>query len=211
MKFKEFISQQAMTEKLPFQMLGNIPKRWKDSPKEEIAGLGFPKINTLVAREVWFREFLATTVSNRRVELQISLFSLAKKFKQECGDEKMTDSQALKMLMNLANGASGENGVVNEEHESFFMRHLGDFQALMNLMQGLTDGVMEKLSLATFFIASRVDPEWEFEDTATLYPQELQAIVDFIDLEANEGKPPEETNATEEADLGKSLTPSSSN
>lgn len=208
MRFKEFISTQAMTEKLPFQLLGKIPKRWEQLEKVAIAGLDFPKMNTLIAREVWFREFLATTASNRRVELQVALFSLAKRFKEECGKGVMSDSEALKALMNITNGkASDENGetsVVDEEHESFFMRHLGEFQSMLNLMQGLTDGMMERLSLATFFIVSRIDPEWEFEDTATLTAEEVEGIVDFFELESAGGKPKgEEIPELEAASLGK--------
>ena len=208
MKFREFITTQAMSEKLPFQLLGKIPKRWEQLEKVAIAGLEFPKMNTLIAREVWFREFLATTASNRRVELQVALFSLAKRFKEECGKGQMSDSDALKALMNLTGGRTNdENGepvVVDEEHESFFMRHLGEFQSMLNLMQGLTDGMMERLSLATFFIVSRIDPEWEFEDTATLTADEVQGIVDFFELEAMEGKPKvNETPELEASSLGK--------
>ncbi len=191
--FKAWVSSQALGEKIPFEVLGTIPKRWANVEKEEIACMQFPVLNTLLTREVWFREFIGTSLGNKKVELQVGIYTLAKKLRDFAPGIISTDTKAVHELSMLLNGqqAKEEDEAVQAEKDemlnSFFMSHLADFQGLLNLIQSMSDNTMNEMLQVTFFIASRVDASWGFGDTSTLLPDELQAIKAFMVREMNGG------------------------
>lgn len=239
--FQQWVSTQALGEKIPFSVIGSIPKRWAKVEKAEIAGMSFPILKTLLTREIWFKEFIARNLGNKRMELQIGMYALAKKLRDYAPHIIDSDSMAIKELSALLTGQrikkeeptegsdteaeESDEDVVLIENESlveaevvvetreeildtFCIAHIGDFQNLLCIMQSMSDETMAQMLQVTFFIASRADTSWDFSDTTTLLPDELEAIKAFISLEMNGGVVQAENTlvqAEEEESLGEEL------
>lgn len=213
MNFKEFVKAQAVADKLPFD-LDIQPEPW-DGECVMVGRFRLPKYNELLTRESWWLEYLASTLGQRRIELQIEIFSLAKLLKEELQLEN--DSVALKTLSELMGGENEQSEVETEEErlkrevladqkQSFFMRHLARFTKLSDMVAATEEGAVEAWMRITFFLLSRYDANWTFSNTAGLRKSEIAALINFINQEVNGGVLPEET--TEEEDLGKGLSSS---
>lgn len=214
MDFKEFIKAQAVRDKLPFD-ISIEPEPW-DGGFALVGRFQLPQYNELLTRESWFFEYLATTIGQRRIELQIELYSLARIIKEELQLE--SDSIALRVLSNLTGGGSPEpktgetederkireavSSVSTEAKESFFMRHLNRFTKLSDMAAATEEGAVEAWMRITFFLLSRYDGNWSFSKTASLRKSEIDALINFINTEANGGVPLQ-TQFETETDLGK--------
>lgn len=212
MLFKDFVKAKALEDKLPFEL--DIEPIAHDGPFVKIGRFQLPQYNELLTREAWFMEVLASSVGQRRIELQIEIFSLAKLLKEELGLEN--DSVALKTLSELMGGDAEQPEVETEEErskrqlladqkQSFFMRHLGRFTKLSDMVAATEEGAVESWMRITFFLLSRYDANWTFSNTAGLRKSEIAALINFINQEVNGGVLPEETTEDEE-DLGKGLS-----
>lgn len=210
MQFEEFVKNKALEDKLPFD-IDIKPEAW-EGPFANVGRFQLPQYNELLTREAWWLEVLASTVGQRRVELQIELYSLAKLIKSELQLE--SDSAALKMLSQMTGGADEPppeseteeqrqaRESLNEKKQSFFMAHLNRFTKLADMAAATEEGAVEAWMRITFFLLSRYDANWSFSKTASLRKSEIDALVKFIATEANGGVPPQEQPETE-PDLGK--------
>lgn len=214
MLFKDFVKAKALEDKLPFDM--DIEPIAHDGVFVNVGRFQLPQFNELLTRESWFMEVLASSVGQRRIELQIELYSLAKLIKEELQLE--SDSIALRVLSNLTGGGNPEPSygetederkireavavVPTEAKEAFFMRHLHRFTKLSDMAAATEEGAVEAWMRITFFLLSRYDANWSFSKTASLRKSEIDALINFINTEANGGVPLQ-TQSETETDLGK--------
>lgn len=210
MDIREIIRNYAIADKAPFD-LDIQPEPW-EGPFATVGRFQLARYDELLTRESWFFEIVAQKIGQRRIELQIEIFSFAKLIKEEFQLEK--DADALKILSGLMVGKKTpeqeteeerkQREALEEQEQTFLMKHLDRFTKLADMANAATEGAVESWMRITFFLLSRYDANWNFSKTASLRKSEIDALLKFIAQEANGGVPLEEQS--EEEDLGKQLS-----
>ncbi len=179
--FYEFLSDQALRDRLPFTIDFDIrPVDTEDTtPTKTIGKLTFPVLDSLLPREIWFFDAIdeASGSNAAQARLEQILVSMAKELSAACSVESLVD--ALRYVYNTPEDI--------QEHENFdkYLNATSSLRSeLVTVSKNLSNDSYTWLKV-TFFIMSRIDSNWDVSKTSALMPKVLTEIVDLIESENN--------------------------
>lgn len=216
MLFSEFLKDLAT--QLPFGVDFNVrpSKRKAKNTLEVVDGIEIPIYNDVSVAEKWFFEIIDNMNQGKAVELQVEMKQLSLAFMKYVDDDiEKAKKNKEKLKYGSVDNLSHAIGLLfrpsdlldeldddklrdqyvallaSTTYENFLISHTDDYTKLANLSQLVQTAHNVVWVKTTFFLKSRFDGEWEFEDTATLTVDELAKFKDIMELEANKGVKPE--------------------
>lgn len=154
--------------KLPFVVAPKVQKKNVRLGNEELGIIEIEKRNYLSVAEKSFVD--AVTQSGDGVASIVKLANKASRIK------KITVEKAYTLIIQIMSGQV--DGKVSEELANEFSDEISTIQTQM------VESMSRKaIAATTILIQSRINPEWQIEDTMTLQPELLQIFADFYDSE----------------------------
>ena len=203
MLFSEFIPELA--DKLAFKIDYDIRPRRLPTETTEILGITLQKLNDITAGEKGFFDIISSLNEKKATELQVELKVLAATFQKDLGLESLT--VALNLLFNAEAFIAEQDEVTALEYtallgsaafENFLVSNTESYQRLINLSKLVESDLDVKVVQLTYFLKSRYDAEWAYEDSKTLTLGEVDALYDFLLQESNKGQPVVKNNKQQE-------------
>lgn len=183
MDIKSFIQQIGLEDKLPFVINFEIQPIAPTGATKQIGNLTFPLLSDLTMREVYIFDAIDeySGYNLHLATLERIILEMANTMSQAIGEKDLAKCV----------GYVYETPSEVQEHKNFpkYLELTAPKRAELNKVGELLSNPMVVWAKVTFFILSRVDANWTFEQTANLSKADIEAISDLIASEKAKESP----------------------
>jgi hypothetical protein len=200
--FKNFINNLALQGGLPFGVTSDLSPDFPGAPVEDVAGFQIPVLDDLTMTEAYIVEAIEATAKNQTLEIQSIIRRVSIAFKNKCGalyesekGEKLTLAKCWGLIFD-----PGDDLAESPEYQDFIVENSELIQKAIDLSNSASAKSAIDWNQITFFLMSRLDPNWSPERTGRLPRKAIAAIKEFLIREANGGVIPDLEPAPEGSD-----------